>query len=892
MAEAASNGAPFASVTDKLSDYFRQSNEGSKDTNRTYSDTEVQQISRLLAQSNAAWSRVPRIYICLRLIDSLSQLDSLIDVGITDHWLPVDAKSLPSSLSPSAKARFVHSQQAVLTKSIDLEKGEDGRHRNFGRGEPLPFEVKGILGEGGFGQVDKVLSLISFKEYARKRIHRGKLFNKAQMSMKSYTTELETLKRLKHQHIVELVGSYTDPQYLGLVMAPVAECNLADFLITVSSSTDKASLLRSFFGCIAGAISYLHSVQIRHMDIKPQNILVLGDSIFLTDFGIARDLLDATQSTTVGTIQAMSPRYCAPEVMEFEPRSYSADIWSLGCVFLEMFTILKGKKLDDMKTHYDTSGTRGHFVRNNFKATQEWITLLKQTEPFTETICLDWIEGMLKQDRHERVTAEVLFENIRTAMSTSDSTSKFCGICCLYDLDSVESDEEDLDDTVPTSYHPTLELQEPIKEEQISEPPQALEPPQLIDALRRAPSPNTVVKAPEERNRSPRRAATEIATDTSASHSAKPILSGEASSTAGFQPPPTRRVASDPASHPTPSNYAAYAPALQSMSPPPLGPDPSQTTTHMTPLSPSNPFRNSTLASSTNPFHGPPSTPYNPPFQVPTGLGKDLMDFRESTISSGPMTSSAFEVPQFQNLSIGTNRGNQSETGYGAVPLFTTPMFDRFESSGGNPAQSAQSDGRPASQGHLMDGIMSMTQMPHASPSYQTNPSPTPLSTLDLTTTPSYQQNVPRDLMNSPIDQPPYYVSVPPSAPQPLGQNFGNIRSPSDSNQASPAFGQPNAESPRSPKSPRRRLKLSQLSSYLDEIGEPKKKEGDDLLTYNELMNIETPPNPEPTKHGSLAQPSSAPPDYNMLSSTLQDENSIEMVPALRLKCVDFSTRY
>jgi hypothetical protein len=49
---------------------------------------------------------------------------------------------------------------------MDLEKGDAGEHCYFEKGEALPLERKGILDQGAYGQVDKVLSLISFKEYA------------------------------------------------------------------------------------------------------------------------------------------------------------------------------------------------------------------------------------------------------------------------------------------------------------------------------------------------------------------------------------------------------------------------------------------------------------------------------------------------------------------------------------------------------------------------------------------------------------------------------------------------------------------------------------------------------------------------------------------------------
>jgi serine/threonine protein kinase len=146
---------------------------------------------------------------------------------------------------------------------------------------------------------------------SRRQLSRGKTFNKDKKVLFDFEAETSALKRLSHRHIVELVGSYTDPRWVGLIMLPVADCNLDTYL--KAAGDEERSNIRGFYGCLANALLYLHANQIRHKDIKPQNVLIHGTNVLLTDFGISRDWSDLGKSTTIGTIKAFSPKYSSPE---------------------------------------------------------------------------------------------------------------------------------------------------------------------------------------------------------------------------------------------------------------------------------------------------------------------------------------------------------------------------------------------------------------------------------------------------------------------------------------------------------------------------------------------------------------------------------------------------
>lgn len=142
------------SIDQRLGDFF------AKDRVEPFTDADLEQISFLLQSSGRhSYSRVPRIYSVLRIIDRLEFLDEFIKINATDLSFPFSATSLPSTIGVEIQSEFLRSQSLVLTKTLDSEKGEREGHLHSGKGEPIPSEVKGRLGTGSTGEIEKVISL-------------------------------------------------------------------------------------------------------------------------------------------------------------------------------------------------------------------------------------------------------------------------------------------------------------------------------------------------------------------------------------------------------------------------------------------------------------------------------------------------------------------------------------------------------------------------------------------------------------------------------------------------------------------------------------------------------------------------------------------------------------
>jgi serine/threonine protein kinase len=210
----------------------------------------------------------------------------------------------------------------------------------------LPFEHKKALGSGYSAVVDKVEDTRSNMVFARKVVKfRHGRFRKRTEEL--YRDEVDIIRRLKtHHHVIRLFATYKTKEGGSLLLQPVAdEGNLEEYLGKYSEATvflDPTSIammtrvLKQAFGCLATGLAFIHERGIRHKDIKSSNILIYKGRIIYTDFGAAKDTIKDGECTTEGKPEFLTRKYCAPEVLEHDKRNYAADVYSLGCIFVDI----------------------------------------------------------------------------------------------------------------------------------------------------------------------------------------------------------------------------------------------------------------------------------------------------------------------------------------------------------------------------------------------------------------------------------------------------------------------------------------------------------------------------------------------------------------------------
>lgn len=302
---------------------------------------------------------------------------------------------------------------------------------------------------------------------------------------------------MNHKHVIKLVGTYTHCQFLGLLLWPVAVCDLAAFFEDVEFLKQRLSDLKMekmdldddsskehiiallpepfrtsdagtksltdtgfvinlyhsavdrlyrFLGCTASALTYLHGERIRHKDLKPSNILLSSESLWITDFGASTDFSLLSTSATDGGERG-SPKYFAPEVAAYQSNGRSADIFTLGCIFLEILTLCAGSSLSELAL---LRQSRDRSFQANLGRIEDWCMPLRRSASVRVRHLLCEIKQMLDANPSARPTAAkleshiVLIDHMKDTEETIGST--LFGSCCTPSLvESADNNAEEID---------------------------------------------------------------------------------------------------------------------------------------------------------------------------------------------------------------------------------------------------------------------------------------------------------------------------------------------------------------------------------------------------------------------------------------------------------------
>jgi len=199
-----------------------------------------------------------------------------------------------------------------------------------------------LIGKGTFGRVYLGMNITTGELIAVKQVEvnakaAGSDKDKIKELVKSLDQEIDTMQHLDHPNIVQYLGCERKEYSISIFLEYISGGSVGScirkhgkFEESVVSSLTRQTLL---------GLSYLHREGILHRDLKADNILLdLDGTCKISDFGISKKSDNIYGNDVTNSMQG-SVFWMAPEVIRSQGQGYSAkvDIWSLGCVVLEMF---------------------------------------------------------------------------------------------------------------------------------------------------------------------------------------------------------------------------------------------------------------------------------------------------------------------------------------------------------------------------------------------------------------------------------------------------------------------------------------------------------------------------------------------------------------------------
>ncbi|KAK4120839.1 hypothetical protein N657DRAFT_665899 [Parathielavia appendiculata] len=411
--------------------------------------------------------KAKRLFLIVADLGLPDQIFGLIDDSLDDDDLPialdqVERLELTSSKDEKTEKKFYHRQFHYLLRPL-----QKGGHTDYDDDEVVPLDAvdkKHALGQ----HLDKVMVPNEpGTVLCRCRIPLGP----GRLSWGEFISEVDSIKDVQNQHLLSYSTSYTHQGYGYILFTPAPEYTLKSLLATTPSclkNVDKKArphLVMNWIYCLVDTVCFLHNRGLSHGNIRPSTVMfscdnlvffssftrfhtsILGGATDYTSFDkeaydhAAPEKLFKPASTSPTSNQRSAEVSNSPtDKHALTPSPQAADIFSLGCVILELLSFLfkkHGKPFAAHRAAKHKSAGRGGAVpdssfHKNLGQVESWMTQLtkdatkRKDEPVLRGVApmLAVVEHMLAFYPSERPSANEVRARIYQILAESCSIAE------------------------------------------------------------------------------------------------------------------------------------------------------------------------------------------------------------------------------------------------------------------------------------------------------------------------------------------------------------------------------------------------------------------------------------------------------------------------------------
>ena len=240
-------------------------------------------------------------------------------------------------------------------------------------------------------------------------------------------SEVQVLGRLRHPNVVKLYDVIDANSILCLVLELVEGGDLFDAIAAAGKFTEPEA--KRMTSDLASALAYLHSLNIVHRDVKPENLFVVNlpdgmRSLKLGDFGLAEETHQPLY-TVCGT-----PTYVAPEILLESGYGLKVDVWATGVILFillcgyppfvsptndqeELFETILSGQFEFASPYWDDAG----------QLAKDLITLMLQTDPELRYSAAEVLQHPWLTEDDDDYSHQQQYQDTETGWPVDDSQS-------------------------------------------------------------------------------------------------------------------------------------------------------------------------------------------------------------------------------------------------------------------------------------------------------------------------------------------------------------------------------------------------------------------------------------------------------------------------------------